>query len=103
MGLFDSITNLVFGTERVKTAKAKCTENKKIAEDKYKEEIKQIEAKCETDLQEAKNADNAAVAPVAQQTSSAPVIQSPSQQGGKKGGRSKKRSKSNRKKTRKYK
>ncbi len=112
MGMFDSIKNFFVGTERVKTSKAKCTENKKIAEEKYKEEMKRIEAECESDLQKAKDADKLAesqsVTPPVQ-VPTPPVVQTPTPPvtqtvdtrvvGGKKGGKSKKRSKSNRKKT----
>jgi hypothetical protein len=110
MGMFDSIKNFFVGTERVKTSKAKCTENKKIAEEKYKEEMKRIEAECESDLQKAKDADKLAESqsvtpPVPVQVTTPQVVQVPTQTvdtrvvGGKKGGKSKKRSKSNRKKT----
>lgn len=107
MGFFDTITNMFFGTERVKASKAECKEKKRIAEEKYKGEMKQIEAECEASLMKAKEADKA-VAP--QQTTSAepeaPKPVNPSEyssdsnrMGGKKGGKSKKKSKSNRKKT----
>jgi len=112
--MFDSIKNFFVGTERVKTSKAKCTENKKIAEEKYKEEMKRIEAECESDLQKAKDADKLAESqsvtpPVPVQVTTPQVVQVPTPPvtqtvdtrvvGGKKGGKSKKRSKSNRKKT----
>ena len=95
MGVFDTFTNMLFGTERVKASKAECKEKKKVAEEKYNEEVKRIDAECEASLIKAKEADKAPE-PVA------PVVTTPtdlSQAGGKKARKSKKRSKSNRKKT----
>ena len=109
MGLFDTLNNMLFGTERVKASKAECKEKKKMAEEKYKEEMKRIEAECEASLTRAKEADKAVVmpqpAPMVAPTSVEPnatgYSMEPSQSriGGKKGGKSKKRSKTNRKKT----
>lgn len=114
MGIVDTIKNILFGTERVNASKAECKTKKKTAEDKYKEEVKRIEAECEASLMHAKEADKAAsiptvatpiqtVEPKVEPKSYATEPLSPPPVGGKKGGKSKKRSKSNRKKTaRKY-
>jgi hypothetical protein len=111
MGFFDSINNMLFGTERVKASKAECKEKKRLADEKYKEETKRIEAECEASLTRAKEADKVAMpqpAPVVAPTvveqnatgySYSPIEPSQSRIGGKKGGKSKKRSKTNRKKT----
>ncbi len=108
MGLFDTLNNMLFGTERVKASKAECKEKKRLAEEKYKEETKRIEAECEASLTRAKEADKAAMpqpAPIVASTVVEPnangYSMEPSQSriGGKKGGKSKKKSKTNRKKT----
>ena len=94
MGFFDTITNFVLGSERVKASKAKCKANKETAKTNYDEIMARIETECEADLTKAKNEDKMAAAPP---SNAVPTV------GGKKGGKSKKRSKSNRKKTsRKY-
>ena len=130
MGFFDTITNIFFGTERVKTSKAECKAKKDKAKTDYDAVVKQIEAECEASLLKAKEADKAAqpqspaTAPdVVQSTRPAEATDNrysdqPKQlesanpngdqnrgqnyMGGKKGGKSKKRSKSNRKRTRKH-
>lgn len=110
MGLVDTLKNILFGTERVNASKAECKTKKKTAEDKYKEEVKRIEAECEASLMHAKEADKAAsiqtvATPIqtVEPKSYATEPLSPPPVGGKKGGKSKKRPKSNRKKTvRKY-
>lgn len=108
MGFFDTVNNMLFGTERVKASKAECKEKKKMAEEKYKEEMKRIEADCEASLTRAKEADKAVmpqptpvVAPTVVEPNATGYSMEPSQSriGGKKGGKSKKRSKTNRKKT----
>jgi hypothetical protein len=108
MGFFDTVNNMLFGTERVKASKAECKEKKRLAEEKYKEETKRIEAECEASLTRAKEADKAVMpqpAPVVVPTEVEPnangYSMEPSQSriGGKKGGKSKKRTKTNRKKT----
>ena len=96
MGFFDTITNFVLGSERVKASKADCKQKKENAKKNYDEIMQNIEAECEASLTEAKKADAATAPPTT-------VAQPPTTVGGKKGGKSKKRSKSNRKKTtRKY-
>jgi hypothetical protein len=124
MGFFDTITNIFFGTERVKASKAECKAKKDKAKTDYDAVMKQIEAECEANLIKAKEADKAtqpqppATAPeVTQSTRPAeatdnrffstnkdnpPSAAEPNRIGGKKGGKSKKRSKSNRKRTRKH-
>lgn len=110
MGIIDTLKNILFGTERVNASKAECKTKKKTAEDKYKEEVKRIEAECEASLMHAKEADKAASIPTVatpiqtvEPKSYATEPLSPPPVGGKKGGKSKKRPKSNRKKTaRKY-
>lgn len=112
MGIVDTITNILFGTERVKASKAECKEKKRVADEKYKEEMKRIEAECEASLTKAKEADKANVVvsspyqpPKAVEpnngfySSEPPSPEQPERIGGKKGGKSKKRSKSNKKKT----
>jgi hypothetical protein len=112
MGLFDTLTNFFFGTERVKASKAECKAKKEKAKTDYDVVMKQIEAECEASLTKAKQADRADVPqqPINPPDASNGFFSSkPSEQpqqnriGGKKGGKSKKRSKSNRNKTaRKY-
>jgi hypothetical protein len=133
MGFFDTITNIFFGTERVKASKAECKAKKDKAKTDYDAVMKQIEAECEASLTKAKEADKAKEASQPQPPTTAPSTRpaeatdnrffsnnnTPSAvepnrkdnqtgnqnnyMGGKKGGKSKKRSKSNRKRTRKYK
>jgi len=116
MGFFDTFTNMVFGTERVKASKAECKTKKEKAKNDYDAIMNQIEAECEASLTKAKEADKATlptttpavVIPKAAEASSNnnngyfsnESIKPPENRvGGKKGGKSKKRSKSNRKKT----
>jgi len=110
MGIFDTINNLIFGTERVKASKAECKTKKEKAKTDYDAVMKQIEAECEASLTKAKEADKVAVPPITEPTfepssgfsSSEKSPIEPNKIGGKKGGKSKKRSKGNRKKTRKH-
>ena len=60
MGFFDTITNIFFGTERVKLSKAECKAKKDKAKTDYDAVVKQIEAECEKSLLKAKEADKAA-------------------------------------------
>ena len=106
MGFFDTITNMLFGTERVKASKAECKTKKEKAKTDYDAVMNQIEAECEASLIKAKEADKAAPTtaepPKEVEPSTGFFSSNEPSSSEKKGGKSKKRSKSNRKKTRKH-
>jgi len=112
MNIFDTINNLLFGTERVKASKSECKTKKEKAKNDYDAVMKQIETDCEASLTKAKEDDKSAIPQPAPSVVPKPVVSTSNsgffsssnepkapEQPTRMGGKSKKRPKSNRKKT----